>query len=80
MGIINIGLWGDIMYLYKITNNINQKIYIGITNNYKKRWANHGTEDTVISNAIKKYGKENFTFEVLFENVSIEEIDELEIA
>lgn len=28
------------MYVYKITNNINHKIYIGITNNYKKRWSN----------------------------------------
>ena len=28
------------MYVYKITNNINNKIYIGITNNYKKRWSN----------------------------------------
>ncbi len=25
------------MYVYKITNKINNKIYIGITNNYKKR-------------------------------------------
>lgn len=29
-----------IMYLYKITNKINNKSYIGITNNYKKRWGN----------------------------------------
>lgn len=67
------------MYLYKITNNINNKIYIGITNDYKRRWANHGTEDTVISNAIRKYGKNNFTFEVLESNISIEDIDQLEI-
>lgn len=66
------------MYLYKITNKINQKVYIGITNNYKRRWANHGTENSVISNAIRKYGKENFQFEILFKNVSLEEIDELE--
>ena len=25
------------MYVYKITNKINNKIYIGITNNYKNR-------------------------------------------
>lgn len=67
------------MYLYKITNNINQKVYIGITNDYKKRWSNHGTENTVISDAIRKYGKNNFTFEVLQANISIEEIDQLEI-
>lgn len=79
MGIIKYDLWRDKMYLYKITNNINQKIYIGITNDYKKRWANHGLGNSAISQAIKKYGKENFTFEVLFKNVSIDEIDELEI-
>lgn len=28
------------MYVYKITNKINNKNYIGITNNYKKRWSN----------------------------------------
>lgn len=66
------------MYLYRITNNINQKVYIGITNNYKKRWANHGLEDTAISRAIRKYGRENFTFEVLFSDVPMDEIDELE--
>lgn len=67
------------MYLYRITNNINGKVYIGITNNYKKRWSNHGLENSVISKAIKKYGKDNFTFEVLFDNVPIENIDQLEI-
>lgn len=28
------------MYVYKITNKINQKTYIGITNNYTRRWSN----------------------------------------
>lgn len=31
------------MYVYKITNKLNNKIYIGITNDYKKRWANEKT-------------------------------------
>lgn len=79
MGIVKFDYQGGSMYLYKITNNINNKIYIGITNNYKRRWANHGIGDAVIARAIQKYGKQNFTFEILESNISIEEIDQLEI-
>lgn len=66
------------MYVYKITNNINNKIYIGITNNYKKRWSNEKSnpkdpkKQQVITQAIAKYGKENFTFELLYSNLNIE--------
>jgi len=70
------------MYLYQITNLINGKIYIGQTNNITKRWSNHrcgNAPHQVISKAIQKYGKENFKFEVLYKNVPIEEINELEI-
>ena len=68
------------MYLYQITNLINNKVYIGQTNNITKRWSNHkccNSPDMVIAKAIKKYGIENFKFEVLYRNVQIEEIDEL---
>lgn len=67
------------MYVYKITNNINSKVYIGITNNYKKRWSNEKNNpknpknQQVITQAIAKYGKDNFTFELLFSNLTIEE-------
>lgn len=67
------------MYVYKITNNINNKSYIGITNNYKKRWNNEKSNpknparQQVITRAISKYGKENFTFEILYSNLTIEE-------
>ena len=67
------------MYVYKITNNINNKIYIGITNNYKKRWSNEKSnsknpaKQQVITRAIAKYGADNFNFEILFSNLSIEE-------
>lgn len=66
------------MYVYKITNQINQKIYIGITNNYIRRWGNEcsypldPTKRQVIQEAIHKYGKDNFTFEILFSGLSIE--------
>lgn len=62
-------------YIYKITNKINGKVYIGQTRkNPKVRWQQHcrtnlpkdGYElKMVIKRAIIKYGKENFTFEVV---------------
>ena len=70
------------MYVYQITNLINGKLYIGITNNYKKRWSNHkscNSPNMVICKAIKKYGVENFKFELLFKRLSLQEASEKEI-
>lgn len=67
------------MFLYQITNKINNKKYIGITNDYKKRWSNHKcNKKMVIGKAIQKYGAENFTFEVLKSNLSLDQASELE--
>lgn len=72
------------MYVYKITNKINNKIYIGVTNNYKKRWSNECSyprdpkRRQVIQEAIHKYGKNNFTFELLHSNLSLESAAEYE--
>ena len=70
------------MYVYQITNLINNKLYIGITNDYKKRWSNHkccNSPNMVICRAIKKYGIENFNFELLFQGLSLEEASKKEI-
>lgn len=72
------------MYLYQITNKINNKIYIGITNNIEKRWGNEKSYPSdpkrrqIIQEAIHKYGKDNFTFEILRRNLSVEEAIDLE--
>lgn len=69
------------MYLYQITNLINNKKYIGQTNNIQKRWSNHkccNSPNMVIAKAIKKYGVDNFKFEVLYKDIPIDKIDDLE--
>ena len=69
--------------IYKITNTINGKVYIGQTiQPLAKRWKQHkrnarGNETYSIHRAIAKYGEENFTIECLC-NCSIEELDMLE--
>jgi len=58
------------MYIYKITNLKNNKIYIGKTINIKKRWERHqylastGTKRHLY-NAMRYYGVENFTIDVV---------------
>ena len=67
--------------VYVITNKINGKQYVGQTNNFKRRMYNHclGSDKQVIDMAINKYGKENFKFEIIHDNIPIEEIDDWEI-
>ena len=55
-------------YIYRIYRIINQKSYIGITNNIKRRIQSHKglhNKNAVISKAIKKYGWDAFSWEVL---------------
>ncbi|QGZ15496.1 homing endonuclease [Acinetobacter phage vB_AbaM_Berthold] len=51
--------------VYKTTNNINNKIYIGVhrTENINDKYLGTGT---LFLKALKKYGAENFTKEILF--------------
>lgn len=58
--------------IYKITNALNGKMYIGQTVNPIRRFAEHASRDyekhksrSRIGRAIKKYGKENFEFQIL---------------
>ena len=57
--------------LYKITNIVNGKSYIGQAKDPNYRFkqhiyrANNNTDNSPIHSAIKKYGKENFVLEIL---------------
>ena len=63
-------------------NNINGKRYIGITsNNVEVRWKNgHGySEKLPIGRAIRKYGWDNFSHKILYENLSETEAKRIEV-
>ena len=72
--------------IYKITNLINQKVYIGQSIDILKRWNAHKYRATLsekeypeyIYQAIRKYGIENFSFEII-EECKEEELDEKEL-
>ena len=72
-------------YIYKVTNLINGKIYIGQTcYSIEKRIKQHISEanrgnisNSLFHKAILKYGIENFTFEIV-ELCKEEELDEKE--
>ena len=69
--------------IYKITNRVNGKIYVGHTiQGLEKRWKQHiyqaKNRFLPICNAIKYYGPENFSIETLYECATKEELDEQE--
>lgn len=65
--------------IYKIENLLNHKIYIGQSIRIERRWTEHCNKNkkTVISQAIQKYGKQNFAFQVI-EECKPEQLNELE--
>jgi len=56
--------------IYKITNKVNDKVYIGFTQDVEKRWSNHRNAqyNRPLYNSIKKYGIDNFIFEVIYQS------------
>lgn len=65
--------------IYKIQNQINGKIYIGQSVHIERRWQEHcrASAHSLIAKAIHKYGKENFTFEII-EECATDDLDRLE--
>ena len=68
------------MFVYKIINTINDKIYIGKTRNIEKRFRTHCSlfSHSCISGAIKKYGHENFSIKQIDRAKSIRELNDKE--
>ena len=73
------------MYIYKITNKINQKMYIGQTiNPIEERFHRHiqdamsGRLDTHFARAIRYYKPENFKIELIDTATSQEELTQKE--
>lgn len=73
--------------IYKITNTINNMCYIGQSKNIHKRWNNHKSVynnenaheyDYYLYRAMRKYGIENFTFDVI-EECDINSLNDREI-
>jgi len=78
----------NIYTIYRAVNKTNGKNYIGLTNNLKKRILNHNYSSfkenhkdykSYFHNAIRKYGKENFTWEVIFQTKDEKIINSSEI-
>lgn len=67
----------NIYTIYKATNKINGKIYIGFDSNYPERISEHLRDafniehkaySTVFHKSIRKYGKENFSWEIEYQS------------
>lgn len=76
--------------IYKFVNKINKKIYIGQSTNLEERYKSHKRNynnpnssgfNTHFYNALRKYGFDNFDYEIIIqsESFSKEELNELEI-
>ena len=73
------------MVIYKITNTVNGKVYIGqtIQSNAKARWYAHCAyvrkgKKSHLYDSMRKYGVENFTWEVIEQGNTVEQLNELE--
>lgn len=73
-------------YIYKITNKINNKNYIGLTNNIERRKNRHFIDlkmnkhdNHFLQYEFNKYGIDNFNFEIIFQgDVTSKEISDKE--
>jgi group I intron endonuclease len=73
------------MFVYKITNTVNDRVYVGLTTGpLKVRWRQHlsaaNTDvDKPLYRAMRKYGADKFSIEVTYRATSIEDLRAAEI-
>lgn len=68
------------MIIYKVTNLVNKKVYIGQTiRSLKVRWSLHLYKGDALYSAINKYGKENFLIEIIDRAETLDELNNKEI-
>lgn len=73
------------MVVYKVTNKNNGKVYIGRCVNLNIRWKDHQRDalkrqsQLVFHRAIRKYGVEAFTIEVIYHANTVDELSKMEI-
>lgn len=70
----------QLYYIYKITNILSGKIYVGQSKDPARRWSDHKSLSKLnpkqyIHRAMAKYGIENFTFEIIAEYTTQQEVD-----
>jgi group I intron endonuclease len=73
-------------YIYCITNKLNNKSYVGQTENLEDRWSNHKRDGEKLykgrvyafQNALHKYGNDSFTWQVIETHDNIDDANEAE--
>lgn len=68
--------------IYKVTNLVNGKLYIGKTNNFEKRKLEHTrydvNNDNIFHKTLRKYGLDKFDWEIIDEAYGLDAINDLE--
>lgn len=78
MSIIDVEIVNPYGFIYITTNNINGKKYIG-QKKFNVQWKNYLGSGTHLLRSINKYGRDNFTREIVAIAYSKLELDKLEI-